>query len=186
MDHPCASNHRFDGSLCGCRHNHAQTNYVLAVRKENADAAERRQSRAVELRTAARLIGNDFLIGQEAAGMLVDKKRWAPQDVELSLRAWEKDRGILARELALNDWNAVVTAAIALSDFRTFHTAPRSNDNASDAMAENGKPVFKDIKAGLDALQPYMLDKRGEPELLGEFRPSNSKVDNSSACARSP
>jgi hypothetical protein len=90
--------------------------------------------------------------------MLVDKKRWAPQDVDLSLRAWEKDKGIFARELALNDWNAVVTAAMALSDVRTFHTEPRSGDNASDAMAENGKPVFRAIKAGLDALRPYMID----------------------------
>ncbi len=134
------------------------TNYVLAVRKEKAEAAERKLSRSIELRIAARLIGNDFLVGQEAARMLVDKKRWAPQDVDLSLRAWEKDRGILARELALNDWNAVVIAAMALSDFRTFHTEPRSGDNASDAMAENGKPVFRDIKAGLDALRPYMID----------------------------
>jgi hypothetical protein len=36
-------------------------NYVFAVRKENAEAAERRLSRAVELKTAARLVGNEFL-----------------------------------------------------------------------------------------------------------------------------
>lgn len=133
-------------------------NYVFAVRKENAEAAERRLSRAVELKTAARLVGNEFLVGQEGARMLVDKKRWAPQETKFSLDAWQKDKGLLARELTFNDWNAVATAAMALDDFRTFHTAPRSSDNASDTMAENGKPIFRDIKAGLEALRPYMID----------------------------
>jgi hypothetical protein len=47
-------------------------------------------------------------------------------------------------------------AALAVEHFRTFHLMPRSSDDASDDMAEIGKPVVREIKAGLDALGPYV------------------------------
>jgi hypothetical protein len=69
-----------------------------------------------------------------------------------SLDAWQKDREVLARELPLDDWNAVEIAVWAIERFRTVAPVPRS----SDAMAEIGKPVLNDIKAGLEVLIPYM------------------------------
>ena len=131
-------------------------NYLLAVRKETAEAAEHRIARASELKTAARLVTNEFLVAHAAATILVDKKRWVPEVFKFSLDAWQRDKEILARELQLQDWNAVMVAALAVEHFRIFHVLPRSGDEASDAMAENGKPVLRDIKAGLEALGPYV------------------------------
>jgi hypothetical protein len=132
-------------------------NYLLAVRKETAEATERRLSRAKELKIAARLILSEFLVAQMAATILVEKKRWFPEETKFPLDAWQRDRRILALELPAKDWHAVCIAALAVEDFRGFPPAPRSSDNASDAMAETGKPVLRDIKAGVEALGPYML-----------------------------
>ncbi len=129
-------------------------NYLLAVRKEKAEGDKDKLSRAIELKTAARLIANEFLGAHVAATTLVDEKRWVHE--KLPLDAWRRDSRVLARELPFSDWNAVNLAAWAVKDFRNFTTAPRSSDNASDAMAETGKPVLRDINAGLDALRPYM------------------------------
>ena len=53
-------------------------NYLLAVRKEKAEAARDKLFRANELKTAARLITDDFFTAQTAVTELVDNKRWAP------------------------------------------------------------------------------------------------------------
>jgi hypothetical protein len=68
------------------------------------------------------------------------------------LDAWQKDRGVLARELPLEDWNMVEIAAWAVERFRNFAPVPRS----SDEMLETGQPILKDITAGIQALLPYM------------------------------
>jgi hypothetical protein len=83
-----------------------------------------------------------------------------PTEIKFPLDAWQRDRGVIALELPLEDWNAVEIAALAVEHFRNFHAAPRSSDDASAAMAETGKPVLRDITAGLEALRPCVLDDR--------------------------
>src|SRR5450631_2379401 len=80
-------------------------NYLLAVRKEKAEAARDKLFRANELKTAARLIADDFFTAQTAVMEFVDNKRWAPAAARnFPLDAWQKDRDVLARELPLEDW----------------------------------------------------------------------------------
>jgi len=55
-----------------------QGELLLVVRKERTEAAKDRLSRANELKTAARLIVDDFFIAQVAATEFVEKKRWVP------------------------------------------------------------------------------------------------------------
>ena len=127
-------------------------NYLLAVRKEKAEAARDKLFRANELKTAARLIADDFFTAQTAVTELVDNKRWAPAAARnFPLDAWQKDREVLARELPLEDWNTVEIAAWAVERFRNLAPVPRS----SDEMAETGQPILKDITAGIEALLPY-------------------------------
>jgi hypothetical protein len=111
-----------------------------------------RLSRANELKTAARLIVDDFFIAQLAATEFVEKKRWVPGTARnFPLDAWQKDREVLARELPLEDWNTVEIAAWAVERFRNLAPVPRS----SDEMLETGQPILKDITAGIQALLPY-------------------------------
>ena len=131
----------------------AGANYLLVVRKERAEAVKDRLSRANELKTAARLIVDDFFIAQLAATEFVEKKRWVPGTARnFPLDAWQKDREVLARELPLEDWNTIEIAVWAVERFRNLAPVPRS----SDEMAETGQPILKDITAGIEALLPYM------------------------------
>jgi hypothetical protein len=134
------------------------TNYFLVVRKENAEAAQDKLARVGELKTAARLVANKFFVAHAAATILADKKSLVPKEIIFTLDAWQRNKGILARELQLRDWNAVMVAALAVEHFRSFLLMPRSSDDASDAMAESGKTVLRDIKAGLDALGPSLAE----------------------------
>ena len=138
-------------------------NYMLAVRKEAAETAKDRFSRANELKTAARLIASEFSDAQAAATILVEKKHWVPGDVarDFPLDAWERDRGLLARELSLNEWSAVKLAALAVLHFRdstTGHAPHPGDDKADDVAVEGVKPMLRDISAGLEALRPYLRD----------------------------
>jgi hypothetical protein len=131
----------------------AGANYLLVVRKERAEAAKDRLSRVNELKTAARLIVDDFFISQGAATEFVEKKRWVPGTARnFPLDAWQKHREVLARELPLEDWNTVEIAVGAVERFRNLAFVPRS----SHEMAEAGQPILKDVKAGIEALLPYM------------------------------
>jgi hypothetical protein len=92
-------------------------NYLLDVRKERAEAAKNRVSRANELKTAARLIANDFLLALTNATNLVERKRWARN---FPLDAWQKNREVLARELRFKDWNAVYLAELTVEQLRSL------------------------------------------------------------------
>lgn len=131
----------------------AGANYALVARRERAEAAKDRLSRANELKTAARLISNDFSTAQEAATVFVENKRWVPGTARnFPLDAWQRDKEILARELPLEDWNAVEKAALAVEHFRTIAPVLR----VSDDMAEADKRLLRDITTGLESLLPYM------------------------------
>ena len=103
-------------------------------------------------------------VAQRALGPAADKfgRAVAPLGKEVGEESVKVGRILLSaiKGLPLKDWNAVEIAALAVEHFRNFHTAPRSSGDASDAMAETGKPVLRDITAGLEALSPYVLDDR--------------------------
>jgi hypothetical protein len=132
--------------------------YWLAVRKEAVDVATEKAKRSSELKTAARLIADELLAGSVAAKMLVEKRRWTDESIKLPLVAWERDKGIIAREVSYSEWNAIAIAAMAVEQFRDFAPPGGRGHEASDALAETGKPVLRDIKAGLDALKRYAND----------------------------
>jgi len=133
-------------------------NYWLAERKEAAEAAKDRNSIAIELRTAARLIMNEFLAGRAAAKMLTETKKLVPEEAKLPLDAWERDKEIMARELSLEGWNAVRVAALAVEHFQSFRTQFLTIGAVSDQFVESSKSILRDINAGVEALQPYVGD----------------------------
>lgn len=132
--------------------------YWLAVRKEAVDAAIEKNKRSTELRTAARLIADELLTGSVAAKTLVEKRRWTDEAIKLPLVAWERHKEVIAREVTYSEWNAIAIAALAVEQFRDFPLPSQRGQEASEALAETGKPVLRDIKAGLDALKPYAND----------------------------
>src|SRR5664279_5998334 len=128
-------------------------NYLLAVRKEKAEAARDKLFRTNEIKTAARLIADDFFTAQTAVMEFVDNKRWAPAAARnFSLDAWQKDREVLARELTLEDWNAVEIDVWAVERFQNCCPCP----SFERRYAEIGKALLNDIKAGIEVLIPYM------------------------------
>jgi hypothetical protein len=133
-------------------------NYWLAVRKENAEASKDTLARTIELKTAARLIGHEFYAGRAVTKILVEQKRWVTAEVKLPLVAWEGDKGILARELSLEDWNAVRIGALAVGHIESLRPVPHTRDILNDSISESAMPIFKDINAAVDALKPYMAD----------------------------
>ena len=60
-------------------------NYLLAVRREKADAAKDKLFRANELRTAARLITLEFEYLQLNAKYIVENGEYLPKELEFSL-----------------------------------------------------------------------------------------------------
>lgn len=130
--------------------------YWLEERKQAVDAANERSKRSVDLKVAARLVANEFLAASAATKILIEKKRWVDESIKFPLDAWERHKSVIARELSFDDWAAVEIAAQAVDNFREFHRLPRSSADASEALAEQIKPVRSDIKAGLEALGPYL------------------------------
>ena len=131
---------------------------TLAVRKERAEAAKEKTDREAALRTAARLIANEFLRARTVANIAIEHRQWVA-DAKLPLDGWRSGRTIIARELPYHDWRAVETAALVVEHFELFHSFPRKGDEVEEHVAKAVDPIIKDITAGLDALRPYVLDK---------------------------
>ena len=134
-------------------------NYLLAVRQETADAAKTKLARANELKTAARLIANEFVLAHSAAKNLVEQKRLMPEQIECTLDAWQRYKGVVALELPYTDWTAAYVAALAVEHLSLTRPTPLLTELvANDPLAESGKRIVRDIDAGLKALAPYLID----------------------------
>lgn len=135
----------------------AGANYVLAVRKEKVEEAKDKVYRINELKTAARLIENEFSITHTVAELFVTKRRRVVE-MKLPLDAWEKCKEIVARELPVEKWNAVKIAAITveLHKDRAFCPMEGFTDDQMKSIVETDKMIMERIKAGMEALGPYM------------------------------
>src|SRR4029077_2105444 len=95
-------------------------NYLLAVRKEKADRTKEGGDRDASLRTAARLIMNEFIGGRAAANLAIRKRKWVGEAIQFPVDGWRSGRAIIARELPYDKWSAVETAALAVEHLQSF------------------------------------------------------------------
>jgi hypothetical protein len=133
-------------------------NYLLVVRKENAEAVKEKSDREVALKTAARLITNEFVWAQAGANNAVEKKRYLDEAIKFPLDAWRSGRTTIARELPYHDWAAVETAASAIENFQVFRKVHGSSETLPDPMVEILESLVKQIAKGVEALRPYLPD----------------------------
>lgn len=144
------------------------TNYMLAVRKEKAEealvarkeaaeAAKVQIARANELRIVARMVRNELYAVHASASIIIENKHFVPGKVARNypLDSWDKSKGVLARELSYNDYQAVELATRRVDHFRCSLGLYM---NLDDDTIEFIKGIIEDINAGLDALLPYTRD----------------------------
>jgi hypothetical protein len=160
-------------------------NFLVAWRKERADAAAESQRHDVEVRRAARLIDDDLHAAAGAARWCVEHKVFPAQ--QLTTVGWQQYRDVLAPELSDTAWQSVNVAVAAIDALQmikgvhaNIHRAGMAVDPKTEAMLETAieydldvfvpTPVpdaavasIKDLLWGLDngraALAPLMQDK---------------------------
>jgi hypothetical protein len=138
----------------------AVTNYILAVKRERADAAKDNRTRAVEVKRAARLIDMELAKAEALAKISITKRYWVPiPDAELSAEAWQKYGGNIAPDLSDQAWHAVTIAFIALEHVkgtRALYLAGALRDlPISDESAEGVDVMLRDVTRGREALAPF-------------------------------
>lgn len=126
-------------------------NYLLAMRKERADAAKDKVLRANELKVAARLIMKDFAAANGSLESLFVLKAWHPGMAgALELVAWQRESGVLAREFSSEDWQAVSRAGHAVEVFRLY------SREGGDPPLVAAQGVRAELEIGLNALRQYV------------------------------
>jgi hypothetical protein len=143
------------------------TNYLLAVRKESAEEAKDRLVRATKLKTASRLVLNEFVFAQVVAKRIIERQVWLPPHFKLLLVGWEANKEIFALELSTDDWNAVHSAANAVVDLQTLHEL---HDPRGTFHGDPGGVVSRidaHLVLGIDAISVYAVnDAKSIVELL--------------------
>jgi hypothetical protein len=95
-------------------------NFLVALRKERADAAAERKRHDVEVRRAARLIDDDLHAAAAAARWCVEHKVFPVQQLTtLGTLGWQQYRVVLASELSDIDWQSVTVAVAAIDALQT-------------------------------------------------------------------
>ena len=163
-------------------------NFLVALRKERADAAAERKRHDVEVRRAARLIDDDLHAAAAAARWCVEHKVFPVQELTtLGTLGWQQYRVVLASELSDIDWQSVTVAVAAIDALQmlrgghaNIHRAEMAVDPKTAAMVATAiagdlnifepTPVpdaavaqIEDLLWGIDngraALVPLMHDK---------------------------
>jgi hypothetical protein len=101
----------------------AYANFILAVRKEKADAKKEKGERAVELRTSARLVRNEFMKAFDEGRYLTKEwykspapdpevpRRYSELALEPLLAVWKDHKAVFAAGFDSKSWESVEQAA---------------------------------------------------------------------------
>ena len=71
---------------------------------------------ANQLKAAARLIDEEFMRGEHAAIFVLQMGAYWPSNVQLTTKAWEENKGLIASDTTLGAWAAVMPGALAIAD----------------------------------------------------------------------
>jgi hypothetical protein len=137
----------------------------FAARRKGG-AAEGQRSRTVETKAALRLVCLELLKARTAARDYVEKNHRARGDVQLTTEAWQAHRSVIAFELSLSDWTAVVSAFDAVNNILIGTCdVPSIGETTTPILTEISTeliiPLVQEIERGCIALAPYALDILG-------------------------
>jgi len=142
--------------------------------RPKAEAVEAPRSLTVESRAALRFVCLELLQARTIARNYLET-RHRSRGAQLSTEAWQVHRGVLALELSLSDWTAVLSAYEAVSNIMSGACDTPPADGASKPSAgasvsarpisvELLTPMLQKIERGCVALAPYALDIMRLPE----------------------
>jgi hypothetical protein len=126
----------------------AGTNYLLAVRKEKADARKDRNSEAAEVAAAARIIHLELIAYSSSCRVALDRKGEPPDIEPLTLLNWEKYSHLLAGALTFDAWVAISHAFLSATVYQKIF----------DPDSETLQGMVDDVVQAADALTPYLID----------------------------
>jgi hypothetical protein len=140
--------------------------WFAARRKE--ESVEGPRSRTVESRVALRFVCLELLKARTAARSYLETKRRSSTDVQLTSNAWQAHRSVLALELSLSDWTAVVSGFDAVNNILSgacdVQPAGETSGSSIEISAELMSPLVQEIERGCVALAPYALDVMRLPD----------------------
>jgi hypothetical protein len=134
------------------------TNYLLAVRKEAAEEAKDRLVRATKLKTASRLVLNEFVFAQVAATRIIERQAWLSPSFKLLLVGWEANKEIFALELSTDDWNAVHSAASGVVDLQILHELHDPTGSFHDDPGGVVSRIDAQLVLGINAVSVYAVN----------------------------
>lgn len=142
----------------------AVTTYILAVRLEREDKARDDRNHAVEVRRAARLLGEELSWIRTELNDWAKNKRWSKATTlalrTLSTEARQKYIDIIAPDLSDAAWASVTFALRAAESMRVIRSSvpPDLSIAIPDDVAETFAPLIKDIEEGRLALAHFGMD----------------------------
>ena len=121
------------------------SNYLLALRSEQAEQVKAERTRKAELKAAAALVSDQLSNIAAAAKMVGDGKGLPEKSIALPLNAWNENKTILAREMSYAEFKELRVALFRAEAFRAYWQA---------ALTETPRDRSKDGKSFLDSMMP--------------------------------
>jgi hypothetical protein len=135
----------------------AATNYVVAVRKEKADAKEAARKQKIEVKRAARLLRLEIYQTRQTISAALALRK-GPEESWVTLDAWKLYASVVAAEFPLDTWDAVVGAYWDMKLFDLFvKRTPNADLNVGQRDVEL-RNFMRRIEEGQNALAPWAKD----------------------------
>lgn len=90
------------------------TSWELHRRQEKVSRDREQRAEQIELRRAARLLDEEFVLAVTFTEFARDKKRWWVQDPALGIEQWHASRAVFATQLTKEQWIRVSQGANAV------------------------------------------------------------------------
>ena len=128
--------------------------YFIEERRAEREQERDEKLRRLEVKRAARVIGDDFAGAIAIPKISRERKRWTAIGANLTLDSWKNYKAALAADFDLIDWALVCGAASSieeLQDMRKKFPNLVWDDEGSKDLQE----MENHIQAGIDALKKY-------------------------------
>jgi hypothetical protein len=138
---------------------------VIGYWGTNAVAARRERieerARLLDVKRAARLIDMELLYMDTTLALAIQKRRYweLPIHAKLGLVEWEKYRTLIATELPLERWTALLIASEAARDVMGTYLTHLAGQPMSDQAVAGLEPMQRDILRGREALRTLTADR---------------------------
>lgn len=130
-------------------------NWLLAVRKERADAKKAEEERRYKVVSAARLVEGELAWAKALLEGVLKQGLKRANAIPLATTSWAAQKDLLAANMKRVEWHTVSSGMLAVVALVSYWDQDWTTWLTQESKREGSTVLLERIEAALEALKPY-------------------------------